>query len=90
MQANMLGTQYDMTAMSGLSGPTMKGGGQARGMATDHGKPTGGGDMMQRYQMIENRTSMMQMIMERMLQHQQAMESTPAKQVPLMILHLLT
>lgn len=59
-------------------------------MATDHGKPTGGGEMMKRYQMMESRTSMMQMMMERALQHQQAMESMPAKQLPLMNLRPLT
>jgi hypothetical protein len=51
----------------------------AMGMAMGDSKPMAGGDMMQRHQMMENRMSMMQMMMEQMLQHQQAMESVPAK-----------
>jgi hypothetical protein len=49
--------------MTAMSG---MGGGQAGGMARGDGKPMAGGDMMQ-------------MMMEQMLQHQQAMESLPAK-----------
>jgi len=78
MQAHMQAMQDNMTAMSGMGGP-MKKGGQAGGMAMGDGKPMAGGDMMQRHQMMENRMSMMQMMMEQMLQHQQAMESMPAK-----------
>jgi hypothetical protein len=75
MQAHMQAMQESMTAMRGMGGPNMMGGGQRGGMAMGDGKPTGGGDMMQRHQMMENRMSMMQMMMEQMLQHQQAMES---------------
>jgi len=73
MQAHMQAMQENMTAMSGM------GGGQPGGMAMGDSKPMAGGAMMQRHQMMENRMSMMQMMMEQMLQHQQAMESIPAK-----------
>jgi hypothetical protein len=69
MQAHMQAMQENMTAMSGMGGP----------MKMGDSKPMAGGDMMQRHQMMENRMSMMQMMMEQMLQHQQAMESMPAK-----------
>ena len=79
MQAHMQAMQENMTAMSGIGGPMMTGGGQAGGMAMGDGKPMAGGDMMQRPQMRENRMGMMQMMMEQMLQHLQAMESMPSK-----------
>jgi len=79
MQVHMQAMQDNMTAMSGMGGPMKMGGGQAGGMAMGDGKPKAGGDMMQHHQMMENRMSMMQMMMEQMLQHQQAMESMPAK-----------
>jgi len=79
MQAHMQAMQENMTVMSGMGGPMMMGGRQPGGMAMGDSKPMAGGDMMQRHQMMENRMSMMQMMMEQMLQHQQAMESVPAK-----------
>lgn len=79
MQAHMQAMQENMTAMSGMGGPMKMGGGQPGGMAMGDSKPMAGGDMMQRHQMMENRMNMMQMMMEQMLQHQQALESMPAK-----------
>lgn len=37
------------------------------------------GDMMKYHAMMEKRMDMMQMMMEQMMQHNQAMEPTPAK-----------
>jgi hypothetical protein len=37
------------------------------------------GDMMQCHEMMEKRMDMMQMMMEQMMQHDQMMESMPAK-----------
>jgi periplasmic protein CpxP/Spy len=79
LQAHMQAMQDNMKAMGGMGGPMMMGGGQPGGMAKGDGKPMAGGDMMQRHQMMENRMSMMHLMMEQMLQHQQAMESMPAK-----------
>lgn len=79
LQAHMQAMQDNMTAMSGMGGPMMMAGRPPGGMAMGDSKPMAGGDMMQRHQMMENRMGMMQMMMEQMLQHQQAMESMPAK-----------
>lgn len=79
MRAHMQAMQDTMHAMGGMGGPMMMGGGQAGGMPMGDGKPMAGGDRPQRHQMMESRMSMMQGMMEQMLQHLQAMESMPAK-----------
>jgi len=79
MQAHMQAMQDNMKAMRGMGGPMMMGGGQPGDMAMGSGKPMAGEDMKQRHQMMESRMSLMQMMMEQLLQHQQAMESMPAK-----------
>lgn len=71
MQAHMTAMQENMKAMRGMGGPMMKGGGEHGGMKD--------GDMMKRHEMMANRMDMMQMMMEQMMQHDHAMESTPAK-----------
>ena len=70
MQEHMQAMQENMKAMRGMGGPMMKGG-QKDGMKD--------GDMMKHQEMMGNRMDMMQMMMEQMMQHDQAMESMPAK-----------
>jgi len=85
LQAHMQAMQDNMKTMREMTGPMVMNGSKPGGMAMgggkamSDGKPMAGGDMMQRHQMMENRMGMMQMMMEQMLQHQQAMESMPAK-----------
>lgn len=80
MQAHMQTMQESMAMMRSMSKPMPMGGGQGGGMAMggDKGKP-GDKGMMKHHQMMEERMGMMQTMMEQMLQHQQAMESMPAK-----------
>jgi len=80
MQAHMQAMQENMKMMRGMGSPMMKGGGEHGGMMMRDMK--GGmteGDMMKRHAMMEQRMDMMQMMMEQMMQHDQAMESMPAK-----------
>lgn len=85
MQAHMQTMQESMAMMRSMSKPMPMDGSQGGGMAMggDKGQPGDkgmmGGDMMKRHQMMEERMGMMQTMMEQMLQHQQAMESMPAK-----------
>ena len=79
MQAHMQAMQDGMKAMHGMGEPMMKGDSQPGGMAQDGKKDMAGGGMMKHHQMMEDRMNMMQMMMDQMLQHQQAMESIPAK-----------
>lgn len=85
MQAHMQTMQECMAMMRNMSTPMKMDGGQGDGMAmgADKGMPGDkgmmGGGMMQHHQMMEERMGMMQMMMDQMLQHQQAMESVPAK-----------
>jgi len=85
MQAHMQTMQESMAMMGTMSKPMTMAGGQGAGMAMggDKGMPADkgmmGGEMMQRHHMMEKRMGMMQMMMEQMLQHQQAMESMPAR-----------
>jgi uncharacterized protein (DUF3084 family) len=75
MQEHMQAMQENMKAMRGMGGPMMKGAGE-------HGGMKGGtreGDMNKRQDMMEQRTDMMQMMMEQMIQRDQAMESMPHK-----------
>lgn len=80
MQEHMQAMQANMEMMRGMGGAAMKGGGEHGGMAMG-GKEAGmsGGDMTKRHEMMEQRVDMMQMMMEQMMQHGQAMESMPAK-----------
>jgi hypothetical protein len=77
LQEHMQAMQDNMKTMRGMGGPMMMGGGQAGGMGM--GKGTAGGDMVKRYDLMENRMDMMQMMMEQMMQHDQMMQSIPAK-----------
>ena len=72
--------QANMKTMHGMGGPMMMGGDPASGMkmADKKGAMTQG-DMMKRHTMMEQRMDMMQMMMDQMMQHDQAMESMPAK-----------
>lgn len=85
MQTHMQAMQENVAMMRNMSKPTKMGGGQSGGMAmtAEQGKPSGngmmGGDMMKHHQMMEERMGMMQAMMDQMLQHQQVMESMPAK-----------
>jgi hypothetical protein len=67
----MQAMQDNMKAMRGMGGPMMMGGQKGGGMTS--AGPT------QRTQIMEQRMDMMQMMMEQMVQHDQMMQSTPAK-----------
>ena len=71
MDKHMSQMQENMKMMRGMGGPMMMGGQKGGGMM--------GGDPKQRQEMMEKRMDMMQMMMEQMMQHDQAMESMPAK-----------
>jgi hypothetical protein len=85
LQSHMQTMQECMAMMRTSSKPMKMDGGQGDGMAMGPGKGIPGdkgmmgGDMMQHHQMMEKRMGMMQMMMDQMLQHQQAMESMPAR-----------
>ena len=70
MQAHMQAMQENMQAMHGMGGPMMMGA-QKGGMKD--------GDMMKRYELMEKRIDMMQMMMEQMMQHDLMMQSMPTK-----------
>jgi hypothetical protein len=80
MQEHMQAMQENMKAMHGMGGPMMKSGDEPGGMMKG-GKKSGmaHGDMTKHHEMMEKRMDMMQMMMEQMMQHDQAMESMPAK-----------
>jgi hypothetical protein len=78
MQEHMQAMQNNMKAMRDMGGPMMMGDGDCGGMMM--GGKKGGmadGDMMKRVEMTEERMDMMQMMMEQMMQRDQAMESMP-------------
>ena len=79
MQEHMQTMQENMKTMRGMGGPMMMASGQSGGMAKDGHKHAAGGDMTQHHAMMEKRMDMMQMMMEQMMQHDQAMGSMPAK-----------
>lgn len=80
MQEHMQSMQENMKMMRNMGGPMMMGSGQSGGMtAMGRQKDMAGGEMMQRQAMMEKRMDMMQMMMEQMLQHDQAMAPMPAK-----------
>jgi hypothetical protein len=85
MQAHMQTMQEGMAMMRSMNKPKSMDGSQSGGMAMggDKGKPGDkvmmGGDMMKHHQMMEERMGMMQTMMGQMLQHQQVMETMPAK-----------
>jgi hypothetical protein len=66
MQEHMRTMQENMKAMRGMDAPMMS---NHKGMA--------GGDMMTHYKMMSTRMDMMQMMMEQMMQHQNAQELMP-------------
>ena len=78
MQQHMQTMQENMKAMHGMMGNSMMmDGDQSPGMAMGDHKDMKGGDMMKHHGMMENRMNMMQMMMEQMMQHQNAQESPP-------------
>src|SRR5450759_550547 len=80
MQAHMLAMQENMKAMHGMSGPMMKGGGEPGGIMFGPIKSDmAGGSTMKHHEMIEKRMGMMQMMMEQMMRHDQAMEPMPSR-----------
>ena len=80
MQEHMQSMQENMKTMRNMGGPMMIGSGQSGGMmAMGRQKDMAGGEMMQHQAMMEKRMDMMQMMMEQMLQHDQAMAPMPAK-----------
>jgi len=80
MDEHMLAMQETMKTMHSLGGPMMMGSDRHAGMAmTDKKIAMTEADMMQHHTLMENRVDMMQMMMEQMVQHNQAMHSTPAK-----------
>ncbi len=78
LQAHMQTMQESMQAMHGMCGPMLMGDGQSGGAKSGH-KHTTRGDMTQRQEIMEKRMDMMQMMMEQMMQHEQAIQSMPAK-----------
>jgi len=71
MQEHMQSMQENMKTMRNMGGPMM--------MAMGRQKDMAGGEMMQHQAMMEKRMDMMQMMMEQMLQHDQAMAPLLAK-----------
>lgn len=80
MQEHMQAMQTNMTAMRGMGGPLMKGRGEhgAIMMCGNEGGMTDG-DMIKCREMMEKRMDMVQMMMEQMIQRDQAMESMSRK-----------
>ncbi|WP_395400977.1 hypothetical protein ACHMW6_25385 [Pseudoduganella sp. UC29_106] len=75
MQEHMQSMQESMKEMHGMGGSMMSSdqhGGVTKG---DH-KNMAKGDMMKHHDMMEKRMDMMQMMMEQMVQHQKAQETT--------------
>ncbi len=80
MQEHMQSMQESMKTMRNMGGPMMMGSGQSGSMmAMGRQKDMAGGEMMQHQAMMEKRMDVMQMMMEQMLQHDQAMAPLPAK-----------
>jgi len=80
MQEHMQAMQENMKAMHDMGGPMMKGGSEHAGMTM--GDKKGGmkdGGTMKHHAMMETRMDMMQLMMEQMMQRDQAMQSMPAK-----------
>jgi len=75
----MAGGQGTGMAMGGDKSTPGQQGMMGGDMSTPGQQGMMGGDMMQRHQMMERRMGMMQMMMDQMLQHQQVMESMPAR-----------
>lgn len=81
MQEHMSAMQETMKTMHGMGGSMMTGSGEHRGM-TMAGKKSAmtEADMMQCHEMMVARTDMMQMMMEQMMQHDQAMASMSVRE----------
>ena len=78
MREHMQAMQENMKTMRGLGGPMMMASGQRGGTAKGDHKHAAPGDM-KHHEMMEKRMDMMQMMMEQMMQHDQAVESAPAR-----------
>ena len=81
MQKHMQAMQENMKAMHAMGGPMMQGGGDHGGMKMGgmKGDMASGDMMMKHHEMMEKRMDMMQMMMEQMMQHDQMIQSMPAK-----------
>jgi flagellum-specific peptidoglycan hydrolase FlgJ len=80
MQEHMQSMHENMKTMRAMDGPMMMGSSQKDDMAQHGGMNMTGDDLMAaRQDMMEKRMDMMQMMMEQMIQHDQAMESMPAR-----------
>lgn len=83
LDEHMLTMQENMKAMHGMGGQMMMGSAQHAGMAmADKKVAMTEADMMQHHTMMVNRVDIMQMMMEQMVQHDQAMHAmhtTPVK-----------
>ena len=79
MQEHMQTMQENMKAMRGMGGPMMMDAPKDRGMMGGKKGRMKDRDMMKRHAMMEKRIDMMQMMMEQMMQRDQAMESMPHK-----------
>jgi hypothetical protein len=77
MQEHMQSMQENMKEMHGMGGSMMMSGDQRGGVAKDDHKDMAKGGMMKHHDMMEKRMDMMQMMMEQMVQHQKAQETTP-------------
>jgi predicted transcriptional regulator len=79
MDAHMRAMQETMMDMRGMGGPMMKGGSKHDGMKM--GAQKGGmtdDDMLKNQEMMSKRLDMMQMMMEQMMQRDQAAQMAPA------------
>ena len=80
MQEHMRSMQANMKAMHAMGDPMMMGGSEHAGMKMGaHKGAMPEGDMMKHHDMMEKRIDMMQMMMEQMMQRDQAMGAMPAK-----------
>ena len=80
MQEHLQTMQANMQMMRGMmTGPMMTNCGQTGGMAMGGGKAMSSADTTQRQHMMEQRSAMMQSMMDQMQAHQEAMQVTPAR-----------
>jgi len=79
MQEHMQAMQENMKAMRGMDGTMMMGSGKPGDKAMGGHEHKAGAAMMGHHGRMERRMDMMQMMMEQMMQHDQAMQSMPAK-----------
>ena len=80
MQEHMSAMQDNMKMMHGMGGSMMTGSGEHEGMPMAGKKAAmSEADMMQRHEMMAARMDMMQMMMEQMMEHDQAKASMSAR-----------